>query len=372
MNTIKYKNKKYKTEMIWRESKKDLKKDADNKLFKFPKEGKIWSDKEQFNNKLKKVNKYLQENNKFTTIKNKDCLLCDKKNITNKIYYLNGIIWEDGIEHYISVHNIKPSYLFMDIIYNFNFPKKYNTNILHSSQNIVMIHNIKYIKFERNQILILDALLRHGGGVKKKYHGEFMYRYSEHAGIIDIKAGKIDKIIISAQTNIVNKNDEEIYLPSDIKGLYKYDYIWHNHPMEAKPGGRAKYGIIYEMPSISDIFHFIDHFNDGAMIGSIVLTAEGLYLIRKLTDDIYRININDNELFRNLRKTYDKINIQSSEIYGSEFSNYYFYSVIAQDKTYIDMVNIILSQFQLRIDYYPRIKSNNQWIVDTLYLPIYI
>ena len=72
------------------------------------------------------------------------------------------------------------------------------------------------------------------------------------------------------------------YLPGDMPEAYEYSFIFHTHPPEkGGPGSRAPYGILYEFPSSSDLLHFIEHYNNGITIGSLVMTPEGLYNIRK-------------------------------------------------------------------------------------------
>lgn len=63
--------------------------------------------------------------------------------------------------------------------------------------------------------------------------------------------------------------------------MLKQKYIFHTHPTTPYIGSRFKNGIIYEFPSIMDINHFIEHHNRGELQISMVITPEGLYIIRK-------------------------------------------------------------------------------------------
>ena len=48
-------------------------------------------------------------------------------------------------------------------------------------------------------------------------------------------------------------------------------------------------------------------------------------------------------------------------------------NLIDQNKTTINKLNSILTKYQMYIDYYPRIKDKkNKWVIDTIYLPIYV
>jgi hypothetical protein len=238
-----------------------------------------------------------------------------------------------------------------------------------------IMDNLKYMKLDRNQLMILDALMRHGG-YNKKYidpKNKKIYRYSEHAGLLDFNSSGLEKIIISGRTTRVDKDDNEIYMPSNLHDALDYEYIFHTHPPTPKPGGRVDDGVLYEFPSISDIFHFISHFNRGETQGSIVITPEGMYNIRAIKPDMDEININENQLFSRLRRTMKNVQDNAIKKYGTSFDTSYFYSVIAQDKSYIDTVNQVLSNYHLYIDFFPREKDDRgKWILNTVYLPIYV
>lgn len=378
MNIIFRNNVTYHYESFWRKSKKDNTRDSNGNKFPWPKPGeKFWTDKEQFKNKLINTQKYLKEGNKFKTsgYNNKDCLLCDKKNITTGIFNLNNIIWEDGLLHYIDVHNIKPSDEFIELIYKFNPSPKLIRNIIKYKSDIYKIENITYLKLDRNQIMIMDALMEHGG-YSRKYidkKNKELYRYSEHAGLLDFNHYGLEKIIISGKTNRVDQGDEEIFLPKNMTDALDYEYLFHTHPPTPKPGGRVNIGILYEFPSISDIFHFIDHFNDGRTQGSLVVAPEGLYNIRKFLFDRKKIKIDENELFKNLKKVMIRAQDKAIKKYGTNFSTYDFYSKIAQDREYIDMINHELNKYEIHLDFFSRQKDDKgRWYIDTLYLPVYV
>ena len=374
MNIINKNNKIYKYESLWRSSINENKIDSNHKPFPYPEIRNEWDNMIPFLHKLEAIQSYLVYAKKYEKSKKKDCLICNQKNITKGMYQIGNVYWEDGLEHYIEKHNIKPSEEFIDLISLFMMPQKSNI-VRINSKKVKKINDIKYVEITRNQLHIIDALLRHGG-YDKKYidkHNNKIYRYSEHSGLLDFekKDGKgLDKIIVSGKTTRVDAGDEEIFLPKDIK--YKnYEYIFHTHPPTPKPGGRAKDGILYEVPSVSDILHFIDHFNDDKINGSIVIAPEGLYNIRKLGFNKNEIHIDEDRLYDKLVDEYPFIQEETLNKYGIEFTTYYFYSHIAQDKTVINKINEILKEYGLYIDYYPRTKdSNGTWIMDTVYLPI--
>lgn len=374
MNAIFRNNTTYYYESLWRKSKDDNTRDSNGDIFPWPIEGsKYWTDKEQFKNRLQNTETYLKNNNRFDISNNKDCILCDKKNITTGTYNLNNIIWEDGLMHYIDIHNVKPSQKFIDTIYRFD-PSPRSIERIKYGSNFYTIEDARYFKLDRNQIMILDALMEHGGHSRKYIDkNKKIYRYSEHAGLLDFNHFGLEKIIISGKTNRVDKGDEDIFLPKNMPDALDYEYLYHTHPPTPKPGGRVKMGILYEFPSINDIFHFIDHFNDGETQGSLVVTPEGMYNIRKYVFDREKIKLNEDDLYKNLRVVMSSAQDKAIKKYGTNFTDSSFYSKIAQDRKYINMINKELNKYHIHIDFFSRIKDDTgRWIIDTLYLPVYV
>jgi hypothetical protein len=313
------------------------------------------------------------------------CLICQKPNISTKRYVFNYTMWEDGLLHYISEHNIEPSLAFKKLIFHkdtFNFINDVTNKELNRSKvthiNTIFLKRVnklneQYVVINRNQLLILDALLIHGGYVKR-YVGENneTSKYSEHAGLLDFSEGSLTKIIVSGKTERIDTEDDEIYMPSAMESMMDYEYIFHTHPPTPKPGGRANRGVLYEFPSIGDIYHFIDHYNEGNVVGSLVVTAEGLYNIRRLNNQNNNnpnINVNEDELYKKYQKTFDTIQKDAIIEYGTDFNTLFFYSQIAQNISYIDKLNEVLNLFEIQIDFYPRQKDKKgKWYIDTLFL----
>lgn len=373
-NELLVKGKIYKLESIWKSDKNDKSKDINGKYYLFPKKGTKWTGQSQFIDRLLDVQEFFENKKKFIDLSpenHRDCLLCDEKKIVTRRYNVENYIWDNGLYHYILKHDIKPDNEFIELIFNVNFIEK---NIVNLLGRLKTKDGITYLKLEKNQLMILDALMKHGG-YTKKYHDDrnkHIVRYSEHAGFLDIRENNIHNIIVSGHTSRIDRGDEEIFLPINTPDAYKYEYIFHTHPPTPKPGGRAKDGIIYEFPSIGDILHFIEHYNDGNTIGSLVMTAEGLYNIRKNLLDKKNIKIDEDDFYENIKKICNNAQNLALQKYGTNFTTYKFYSQISQDTTFIDMINNVLKKYYLFIDFYPRIKDfKGSWIVDTIYIPIY-
>jgi hypothetical protein len=366
----------YKLESIWKKHKHDNSKDIKGNLYQFPKEGGIWSGQSQFIDRLYEVQDFLQNNNKMIQLESNkcsDCLLCKEKCIISIRYNIGQYIWDNGLTHYIHNHNIKPTDEFIEKIFNFDI-SKFHDLPLKLIGRVKTHDNTIYLKLEKNQIMIIDALMKHGGYNKKYYDSKKrnVTRYSEHAGFFDIRGKNVHNIIISGNTLRVDRGDEEIFLPSSTSDAYYYEYIFHTHPPTPRPGGRVSDGILYEFPSPGDIFHFIDHFNDGKTIGSLVMTPEGLYNIRKYDHEKTKIEINEDDFYSDIKSTVKQIQSQAISKYGTKFSTYTFYSKISRDLTFIKLFNNMLQKYHMAIDFYPRVKDfRGSWIVDTIYIPIY-
>ena len=369
-NEIIIDGKMYKLESIWRKNKNDMSKDSKGNLYPFPEVGVKWTGQTQFINKLTEIQNYL-ETLSLKDNKCKNCLLCNKKCVSSKRYILKNYIWDNGLLHYIKKHNIQPNRDFIDKIFNYNITINTKLNLI---GRIKLKEKEQYLKLEKNQLMILDALMKHGGYNKKYYDLEKknLIRYSEHAGFFDIRENIIHNIIVSGNTLRVDRGDEEIFLPINTSDTFEYEYIFHTHPPTPKPGGRASDGILYEFPSLGDILHFIDHYNDGKTIGSMIMTPEGLYNIRKIKNDGKKININENDLYNEMKKMFKEIQKASLTKYGTKFTTYFFYSNISQDISFINEVNNNLQKYYITIDFFPRTKDfRGSWIVDTIYIPIY-
>lgn len=248
-----------------------------------------------------------------------------------------------------------------------------------------------YIFVDRNKARILDSLYQIGSYGKKYLDSKGNYRYSEHSGYLYFYKNKLMKIIINANAQREDDDDTEILFPNDSTDAYNYVYTFHTHPATPFLGYRLiKDNILYEYPSVNDILLFIDLFNYGKVQGMIIITPEGLYLIRATSDD--KIIVEDeNKAETKLSDIFDKINKKIIKKYKKKmlslcpvlnesgpcenFINY-FYNVVAMDFSFIKSINekiATLFNNQLIIHFKPRYfsKSLNEWIIDQFYIPIY-
>lgn len=332
--------------------------------------------------KLNLLQEYCEKKNKYTTIDG------------NEIFYLKNLAWNKNNQKY-------PSREFIRRIDNLNRKQNGGTinitavkTVPSESTDRVLDkktkrskEEVKNIKVESNKLMILDALMEHGGYTKKyynKYTNKFIH--SEHFGMLDFRKNKLDRVVISAMTNSIDPADNEIFFPNDPSDLHKYEYIFHTHPPTPKVGSRISAGIIYEFPSINDIFHFLKYNNNGSLQGSIVITPEGMYIIR-LKDVMKKIKIDEERLYNNFRKIFNKVqdetieklkrilkenNIEKSLVKIDNKFRDIFYKNISTDMEGINNINNMIKEFNIFIDYFPRKKTNNVWILDNIILPVQI
>jgi len=291
------------------------------------------------------------------------CVECSKKHF----FMLSNIIWNDTIQHKIESHQSYPSEYFINVILNTSIIDNHIINppiqLTHEQ-----INHFSYIYLHYNKLLIIDALMQQGSYPRYQNNDKFIY--SEHSGTISVKNKTIDNIIVSAET--ADTNDNMIFLPINTPKLAKYEYLFHTHPNTLTYGGRINEGIIYEFPSANDIFNFIEYYNKGKVLASIIVTPEGMYVIRpikytsKYTTDpnfFYTLREYILDLERMALKMITpkiKIKITDPNI---------FHQLVSSNFIYISMYNNFIEGENLFIEYYPREKKNNEWCLRPISLP---
>lgn len=379
-NTVVVNNRTYMYEMFWIDSKKSKITDSKDVLFPYPVDKTKNSEwvydnvYKMFIKRLVTVQNSLKNRNMFKKYKqSKDCLICKQKNVTTGMFTINRIRWEDGLHHYVSVHHIKPSDKFINTVYTYQDPSAKSPTYARLKGSLVKKYSKTFVELNSNQILIMDALFQHGSTRmyrdKKKLT---FFRYSEHSGLLDFNNNGLEKVIVSGHTTRIDKNDNEIYMPKNMPDAFDYEYIFHTHPATPCVGGRAKVGVLYEFPSVADIFHFIDHYNEGETQGSIIIAAEGMYIIKKNVVDNSKININEDNFYSEINKRIRKVQESAIKKYGTQFTEDEFYSVISQDTSHIEQINEIMKKHSMNIEFYPRVQNKRGvWIIETVFLPVH-
>ena len=220
-----------------------------------------------------------------------------------------------------------------------------------------------------NKLLIIDALMKQGSTPRYENNNKFIY--SEHSGVISVKNGVIDNIIIFAESNRTDYGDQNIYLPTNNPLMEKYEYLFHTHPNTQTYGGRTNEGIIYEFPSANDILNFVKYHDTGIVQASIVVSPEGIYVVRPLKCQS-KYNI-DPKFYYFLRKFILKLEKKAM----SKFANIIpyisgpetFHKYISSNLKFIKLYNKYLEPHNLFIEYYPREKKNGEWCLRPINLP---
>ena len=309
-------------------------------------------------------------------IKKNVCPFCNMKfNVIYTFKYINlSINITETDLHMVDSHNI------------------INTNLLKKITNVKFDDfNIEWCLMTTNQLNILDGLYEVGSNQiyiekNKNISQSKISRFSEHSGFVYFEKNKVSNINIISGTR-VEQSDPTIYMPKNCLEALEVNYIFHTHPKTPYIGSRIKSGIIYEFPSISDIIHFIDHHNNGKLLGSIIIAPEGIYIIRKNNfnrknisvdydimiselDEIFTLCYNDSYVkYSSINYTKHKVN---DEI---KLPEKFFYNKISTNYEYIDKINKVLIKYDIFIDYYARTYfdktdfTSNQWIFDDIYLP---
>jgi hypothetical protein len=296
---------------------------------------------------------------------NNSCTKC-KKHFDNKYKLKNLTIYESNI-HELDTHNIINYNLYEQIL-------KYE----------ILEYNINYNLFNTNELNVIDGLYEEGSydiyiDKKKNIFNSKDNKFSEHYGLLYFSNNKLDKIVVQLNTR-VEKDDPSIYMPQNSQEALTVDYIFHTHPKTPYLGSRISVSILYEFPSIGDILHFIEHHNQGILLGSIVIAPEGIYNIRKNIFNRDKIKIDYDIFLSELENIYIECYQdsmieypdlkQSEKIKGHyKISENIFYKYIANNLKFIKRINYILEKYDVTMDFYPRINLNNKWIFPTIYIP---
>ncbi len=310
--------------------------------------------------------------------KNTICEFCNKT-FTN-IYIFNKKNLKIKISD-LDIHLLNKHYLINTDLY-----KKICINDLDINN-----FDIEWNLLNTNSINIINGLYEIGSNQiytekNKNIKETKISRYSEHFGFIYFDKNKVSNIDVITMYR-VDQSDPIIYMPKTCLEILKVEYIFHTHPKTPYIGSRIKNGAFYEFPSISDITHFIEHHNDGKLVASIVISPEGIYIIRKnnfninpiIVDyDILILDLNDiySECFNDSYLKYSFIDYTKYKLNNEiKLPEDFFYERIANNYEYIQKINNVLIKYDLFIEYYARTYYDKQiialdkWIFDDIYLP---
>ena len=296
---------------------------------------------------------------------NSECSKCKKQ--FDCIYKLSKLVITDAQIHELQSHNIIEYELYEKII-KYEIPE----------------YNIDYNLFNTNELNIIDGLYEEGSNKiyidkHKNIFNSKDAKFSEHYGLLYFTKNKLDKVIVQINTR-VDKEDSSIFMPQRSEEAFEVDYLFHTHPKTPYLGSRMANSIIYEFPSMADINHFIEHHNRGKLLGSLVISPEGIYNIRKYLFNRDKIRLDFEIFFSELEDTYidcfqdsmmDYSQLKEIEKVNGFFKipEKIFYKNISTNLEFIKRINYVLEKYDITIDFYPRVKLNNKWIFPSIYLP---
>ena len=278
-------------------------------------------------------------------------------------YQLGNITWDNNLISKLDDHQYPSDYFIKAILCTFIFDNYFCNIPLEINHNL--IPKFSYIPLQYNKLLIFDALWKQGS--QRRYVHQNKYLYSEHSGVISIKNKAVDEIIVLPNTERVEEDDTDIFLPSNTDRFNDYYYMFHTHPNSSDWGGRLRSKIVYEFPSASDIFNFASYYDSGKTLGSLIVSPEGLYVIRTVRY-VDRLDL-DNKYFEKISKLIGDLESQAYDNLKETVTDPdSFHEYVSSNICYIDQLNNYLRKINLYIEYYPRIKVNEEWHLKQIYL----
>jgi len=228
----------------------------------------------------------------------------------------------------------------------------------------------KLFTVEKNDLFVLDALMHDGSQQKYQHHNSYNnLKYSEHGGLLDFDGHGLERIIVTTHKES-DRTDPEIFFPVVTDDAEDYEFMYHTHPPTPTPGARSKQGIVYEIPSLSDINTFILTYMEGKTQGSIIVAPEGIYVIRALKKKLKPEDYQLNELMHDIMY----MNYKFAEKYKFNVTVDIFYKkIITNTKLQVKLKQLIekYTNNEITIDFFKRKQDSvNNWIVNKLYLVV--
>jgi hypothetical protein len=228
------------------------------------------------------------------------------------------------------------------------------------------VGNTKVFIIQKNDLFILDALM-HDGSQQKYSHNQSKLKYSEHGGLLDFDSHGLEKIIVTTHKES-DRNDPDIYFPIISDDIDDYEFMYHTHPPTPTPGSRAKIGIVYEIPSLTDINTFILTYLEGKTQGSIIVAPEGIYVIRALKNTLNVKDYKLEEMYNEMIYINYKVAEKNNFVISPET---YYKNIITNTKVPIKLKELIkkYTNNEITIDFFKRKKDKNgNWVVNKLLL----
>ncbi|CAI2358517.1 Hypothetical protein MVR_LOCUS223 [uncultured virus] len=239
----------------------------------------------------------------------------------------------------------------------------------------------KLIKFNRNKLLLLDALLTSGAQQLYTSATSNHAYYSEHSGtlILDKSKSMIDAVNVTSESIppplIKGKpSQDNILYPKNTAAMKQDYFMFHTHPLEQTYISRLDSHVIYEFPSADDIKHFMFFYNIGNVQASVIITPEGIYVIKPIKHQLYpkshkQLDIIRDNIHEIICDAEDLAIEHYTSIYGTNLESLkqadQFHNAIGNNIEFIRIINTEIFKYNIAIDYYPRVKDqeSGMWLL---------
>lgn len=332
---------------------------------------------------LKKVEHFMKEKNLVKAGRKKRFICGYNAEHTigeNYIYSLDDIVWSSQLMHYIEYHNYVPSAIFERMLNTLKFKDSRLLTFKVSLSEILQLYKkeqhieldgvvIRQGKKERivitqDQLRLLDSLFVHSS--QKMLNDK---DYEESMAYLDFDKSSLEQIKIKLNPRYMFKSQEDFIYFHYIneKDAIDYEFMVHTHPLTPDLETRIEHdNIMFDYPSATDIISFLELFSKKQTQGSMVIAIEGMYIIRAI-EDLAVVLLDKNGFQWEYNKMIYKMNEQAiSTYYGSEFSIEYFLEKVIHEKKYMRKINAFLKPYNAYIEFYPRIKRYNKYILQSV------
>lgn len=294
----------------------------------------------------------------------------------HKIYYWWGITWSESF-HPATPHRIKSE--------DKQALPEISRFALDCIRSLVILRGIPLnpppfvddpdrmsrIQFPHNQLVILEALYRSGGEAQYDNDKKDQMLYSEHSGALDIRRDKIAQVLVFATPGRVDTSDATIIMPANVSEMKQYPYLFHTHPNTTGDHmARYREGVPYELPSPGDLHHFSHYASRGTCQGSVIVSPEGMYVMRKANwcIPVDMAGLTQKNLAGIVGSIQKEEMVRLKKIESKLVDLDAFHRYVSGDPRAINKLNVVLNDANIFVDYYPRIRRGSTWALPEIKL----
>lgn len=294
----------------------------------------------------------------------------------SSVYMLDDIVWTGQLLHYIEFHNYVPAPPFEKMLasirYNelgmltFHVPMEDILDLYRKQRadldGVVIVQGKREkILITQDQLRLLDSLFIHSS--EKMLNNK---DYEETMAYMDFQHKSLEHIKVKVNRKYMFKGEDQQLFFHNINEVdaIDYEFMVHTHPLTPDLETRIEQdNIMFDFPSATDIISFIGMSSKHQAQGSIVIAIEGLYVIRALRDlSVVLLDKNEFQWEYNMRVYY--LNERAIDThYDEKFSIERFLQKIVHSRQYVDELNTFLRDYNVVIDYHPRVRKNGRYVL---------